>query len=159
MTIAKDKVVSIEFTLKDDQGNTLDSNEGGDLLLYLHGAGNIVPGLETKLEGLAVGAEVSVDVAPEDGYGPRDATLVSEIPKENFDDVDEIEVGDEFQAEDEESLFLVTVTAVDEETVTVDGNHPLAGIALHFDVSIKEIRDATEDDLEHGHVHGPECDH
>jgi FKBP-type peptidyl-prolyl cis-trans isomerase SlyD len=159
MTIAKDKVVSIEYTLKDDQGIVLDSSEGSDPLSYLHGADDIIAGLEAALEGKAVGDELSIDVEPQDGYGERDENLIAVVPRDNFDDADEIQEGDEFEADSEEGDYIVTVTSVDEESVTVDGNHPLAGIRLHFDVKVTEIRDATQEELEHGHVHGPECDH
>lgn len=159
MTIAKDKVVSINYTLKDDQGDVLDSSEGGDPLSYLHGAGNIVAGLESALEGRTVDEELSVVVAPQDGYGDRDESLITVMSKENFEDPDRIQEGDEFEADSDEGDYVVTVTSVDEESVTVDGNHPLAGISLHFQVKITGIRDATKEELEHGHVHGADCDH
>jgi FKBP-type peptidyl-prolyl cis-trans isomerase SlyD len=159
MTIAKDKVVSIDYTLKDAQGIVLDSSEGSDPMPYLHGAGTIVAGLEAELEGKAVGDEISVEVSPQDGYGERDESLVADVPKESFEDADAIEIGDELQAESDEAVHFVTVTSIEEEFITVDGNHPLAGLSLHFQVKVTDIRDATEDELAHGHVHGPGCDH
>ncbi len=159
MTIAKDKVVSIDYTLKDAQGIVLDSSEGSDPMPYLHGSGTIVAGLESELEGKSVGDEISVEVSPQDGYGERDESLVADVQKESFEDADAIEIGDELQAESDETVYFVTVTSVEEEFITVDGNHPLAGLSLHFQVKVTDIRDATEDELAHGHVHGPGCDH
>ncbi|MDP6361417.1 MAG: peptidylprolyl isomerase [Planctomycetota bacterium] len=159
MTIAKDKVVSIDYTLKDAQGIVLDSSEGSDPMPYLHGAGTIVAGLESELEGKSVGDEITVEVSPQDGYGERDESLVADVSKESFEDADAIEIGDELQAESDEAVYFVTVTSIDEEFITVDGNHPLAGLSLHFQVKVTDIRDATEDELAHGHVHGPGCDH
>ena len=154
--IKQNSVVTMHYTLKDAQGEVLDSSEGQEPLVYLNGAGNIIVGLEEALLGKAIGDEVSAVVSAEKGYGePLDA-LIQTVPKEAFgDEVKNVEVGMRFQAETEQGPVPVVVTAMDDTTVTVDGNHPLAGKELHFDVTITEIRDASAEEVEHGHVHGP----
>jgi len=154
MIVSKDKVVSIEYTLRDDGGEILDSSEGREPLAYLHGNGNIVPGLESQLEGKAKNDSLKVAVAPADGYGEFNAGDIIEVPREQFQDVKDLEVGMQFTASGPEGHRIVTVTKVEDTMVTVDGNHPLAGKTLHFDVKIVDIRDASADELSHGHVHG-----
>ncbi|WP_405492110.1 peptidylprolyl isomerase [Nocardia sp. NBC_00511] len=160
MSIAADKVVSIDYTLTDDDGDVLDTSVGDEPLVYLHGAENIVPGLERALEGKTTGDELVVIVEPEDGYGEYDAELVSTVALEMFEGVDEIEPGMEFHAEapDGESQ-IVTVRQVDGSEVTIDANHPLAGQRLHFKVKVVDIRDASDEELVHGHPHGEDDDH
>lgn len=155
MLIAADKVVSIDYTLTDDSDEVLDSSVGEAPLVYLHGADNIVPGLEHALEGKAAGDEVDVVLDPEDGYGEYLAELISTVPRDMFEGVDELEPGMEFHAEapDGESQ-IVTVRAVDGDDVTIDANHPLAGQRLHFQVKVVDIRDASAEELAHGHPHG-----
>jgi FKBP-type peptidyl-prolyl cis-trans isomerase SlyD len=155
MNITKDSVASFHYTLKDDDGNTIDTSEGQEPLPYLHGAGNIVPGLERELEGKVIGDKVSVIVKPVDGYGELNETLKQELPKSMFAGIDDIEAGMDFQAETDNGQQMVTVTKVEGDTVTIDGNHPLAGKNLHFDVEVTEVREASSEELEHGHVHGP----
>ena len=155
MTITKDKVAAIHYTLTDDAGNVLDSSEGRDPLYYLHGANNLIPGMEEGLEGHTTGDHFQIDVTPEKGYGTHDATLVEEVPRRAFAGED-IEVGMQFETNEGQ---VITVTGVGPETVTVDANHPLADQNLHFDVEVIEIRDATADELTHGHVHGPGGEH
>lgn len=156
MAIAENKVVSIHYTLTNDAGETLDSSVGrGEPLAYLHGHGNIIPGLENALTGKAVGDKLDVKVSPEDGYGPRHEQLIQQVPRDAFQGVDTLEIGMQFQAETGQGPQLFTITAVGDAEVTVDGNHPLAGENLNFAVEITEIRDASEEELEHGHVHGP----
>lgn len=155
MSITKDSVASFHYTLKDDDGNTIDASAGQEPLPYLHGAGNIVPGLERELEGKVVGDKLSVVVKPIDGYGERNETLIQELPKAMFAGVEDIQAGMDFHAETDDGQQMVTVTKVEGDTVTIDGNHPLAGQNLHFDVEVTDIRDASAEELEHGHVHGP----
>lgn len=155
MQVAKNKVVSIDYTLKDDAGEVIDSSEGYEPLFYLHGHDNIVPGLESALEGKQAGDKVQVSVSPAEGYGERDDSLQQVVPREAFQGVEDLEVGMQFRAESDEGQQIVTIMAVDGDNVTVDGNHPLAGETLNFDVTVVEVRDATADELEHGHVHGP----
>jgi FKBP-type peptidyl-prolyl cis-trans isomerase SlyD len=155
MQIANNKVVSIHYKLTNDAGDILDSSEGQEPLAYLHGLGNIIPGLENALSGRALGDKFSVTVAPADGYGERDNEMVQSVPKSAFQGVDQILPGMQFQAQSPEGMQLVTVIDVDGDEVILDGNHPMAGITLTFDVEVTEIRDATAEELEHGHVHGP----
>ena len=154
MTIKENSAVSFHYTLTDDDGQTLDSSAGKDPLAYLHGAGNIIPGLESALAGKSVGDAMVVAVTAAEGYGEVQKELIQEVPRDAFQGVDSIEVGMQFEAQTGQGGTVpVTVTAVTDEIVTVDGNHPLAGKNLNFDVSIEDVRDATEEELEHGHVH------
>ncbi|MEY2862874.1 MAG: hypothetical protein RLY58_581 [Pseudomonadota bacterium] len=152
-TIAKDQVVSFHYTLTDEQGTVIDKSEGQPLV-YLHGAGNIIPGLENALVGKVVGDKLTVTVQPAEGYGEYQPEMVQEVPRNLFQGVDNIEVGMQFQAQADDGMQVVTVKDVTDEVVIVDGNHPLAGQTLNFDVEIVEIRDASAEELAHGHVHG-----
>ncbi len=156
MQISANMVVSIDYTLTDDQGTVIDSSEGRGPLAYIQGIGNIIPGLERALEGKSQGDSLKVSIAPEDGYGERSDDLTQAVPKQMFEGNDEIQVGMQFQTMTEHGPQVVTVVAVDDEHVTVDGNHPLAGENLNFDVTVVDIREASAEELEHGHVHGPE---
>lgn len=154
MSIENGKVVTIHYTLKDNDGNTLESTEGNDPLAYLHGVQGIIPGLESALEGKTPGDNVSVSIAPEDGYGPHVPELVQEVPKSAFEGVEDIVPGMAFNADtDDGQSHRVVVTSVTDDTVTVDGNHPLAGQDLNFDVEIISVRDASDEEKEHGHAH------
>ena len=158
MQVSKNSVVSIHYTLKDEKGEVLDTSEGRDPLDYLHGAGQIIPGLEEELEGRSAGDEFSVVIEPEQGYGSRDEALVHEVPKSEFDAPEEIEVGMQFRVGAEGGNMIMVVAGLDEDTVTLDGNHPLAGISLSFDVSVAGVREATEDEIKASqHVHGSGC--
>lgn len=159
MQVAKDKVISIEYTLTDAQGTELDTSRGRGPFAYIHGTGNIIPGLEAALEGKTAGDQVNAVIPPEKGYGARDEGLVQELARSQFDTEDEIQVGMQFHAMSESGPRVVTVVGVNADNVTIDGNHPLAGVTLHFDVTVKEIRDATSEELSHGHVHGPDDHH
>jgi len=159
MTIAHQKVVTIDYTLKNDKGETLDSSEGQEPLVYLHGADNIVVGLERELEGKSAGDAVNTVVSAEDGYGVRNDELIGVVPREMFESDMPIEVGMSFQAETDQGIQVVNIVAVNDTEVTVDGNHPLAGEALHFDVKVLNVRAATDEELEHGHVHSAGCEH
>jgi FKBP-type peptidyl-prolyl cis-trans isomerase SlyD len=154
--ISKNSVVTMHYELKDEGGEVLDSSNGKDPLVYLHGANNIIIGLEEQLEGKSVGDAFTAVVEPEKGYGMPVDALVQQVPESAFgDDVESIKVGMRFQAETEQGPVPVVVTKIENGTVTVDGNHPLAGKQLSFHVSIESIRDASEEEIEHGHVHGP----
>lgn len=155
MSIKKNSVVSISYILTNDAGAQLDSSPKGEPLVYLHGAGNIIRGLETALEGQTQGEKMKISVPPEEGYGVRDEGLVQAIPRDQFPDVNDVKIGAQFQASTENGPVLLTVTDIRDNQVTVDANHPLAGSTLHFNVEILEIREATEEELKHGHVHGP----
>lgn len=155
MKIADDKVVSIHYTLKDAAGTVLDASAAGEPLAYLHGAGNIIPGLENALEGKQAGDRLSITVTPAEGYGERDERLVQAVPRSAFKGVERLAPGMQFQAQGPQGTRLVVVTQVAADVVTVDANHPLAGQTLHFEVEVADVRDATREELEHGHVHGP----
>lgn len=153
MQIAPDTVVSIQYTLRNTNGDVLDSSEGGEPLAYLHGHNNIIPGLEKALEGSQQGEEVSVTVNPEEGYGQYSEDLVQSVPMDAFQGVEKVEPGMQFQAESDQGPMVVTVKEVGEEEVVVDGNHVLAGQQLDFSVTVDEVRAASSEELEHGHVH------
>lgn len=155
MQIAANKAVSIDYTLTNDDGEVLDSSVGGAPLVYLHGAGNIIPGLEKALEGKQSGDEVKVTVEPEEAYGDFNAELIAVLGRNMFEGVDELEVGMQFHASGPDgSMQIVTIKALEGDEVTVDGNHPLAGERLTFEVKVVEVRDAQDEEIAHGHVHG-----
>jgi FKBP-type peptidyl-prolyl cis-trans isomerase SlyD len=160
LTIAPDTVVSIHYTLTLDDGELVDSSQGDDALVYLHGHGNIVPGLESQLAGRKVGDVFTAVVAPEDGYGEHDPAGVQTVPRSSFPKEVEVQPGMQFQAENEDGTSAeLTVTEVDGDEITIDLNHPLAGQTLHFEVKVAAIRRATAEELTHGHVHGPHGHH
>lgn len=157
MTISEQQVVSIHYTLTDDSGETLDSSAGRDPLEYLHGAQNIVPGLESALEGRAVGENFEVTLQPSEAYGEFDEQLVQQVPLAAFEGVEQVEPGMQFEARSPEGATqVVIVQEVNDDDVVVNGNHPLAGQVLHFEVTVEEIREATEEEVAHGHAHAPD---
>jgi FKBP-type peptidyl-prolyl cis-trans isomerase SlyD len=156
MQIAKHKVASIDYTLTDSEGTVLDSSDGQDPLHYLHGVGEIIPGLERALEGQSTGAELNVVVEPTDGYGELQDQLKTEVPRAHFDDIDDLELGMQFRVPtDQDDYHVVTVVEMTDETVTVDGNHPLAGVTLKFALAVCDVRAATEAEIEQGHAGEP----
>jgi FKBP-type peptidyl-prolyl cis-trans isomerase SlyD len=155
MQIAKNTVATIDYTLTDPQGMVIDTSKGREPLAYLHGASNIIPGLESALEGKSAGESVNVTVPPEKGYGPRDPNLIQPVPRTNFQSAGEIKPGMQFQAQTSDGARVVTVVKVDDKNVTVDANHPLAGMDLKFDVTVVGVREASEEEISHGHVHAP----
>lgn len=159
MPVAQDSVVTIHYTLKDDAGTVLDSSSPQEPLAYLHGHGNLIPGLEKQLEGKNAGEALSVTIAPADGYGEYDDRLVQSVPRRSLRGIKDIKTGMHLHAQTEEGPRTVTVTKVLGDMVTLDANHPLAGKSLHFDVRIEDVRAATEEELSHGHVHGPHGHH
>lgn len=154
MKIGKNAVVSIDYTLTEG-GEVLDTSKGREPLLYIHGSGNIIPGLELSLEGKSAGEHLNVTIPPADAYGELDAEKVMEIPREQFAGIPEIQAGMQFSARSDHGEQIVTVTNVQDDVIRVDGNHPLAGKTLNFDVTIVKVREATQEELDHGHVHGP----
>ena len=154
MQIANNVVAHIEYTLTDDNGEILDSSVGSDPLVYLHGAGNIIPGLEAALEGKKAGDSFKISILPIEGYGERNDSLLQEVPRQMFQGVDQIDAGMQFHAQTDYGMQVVTVVSVDNDNVTVDANHPLAGQTLHFDVKVLDVRAASQEELDHGHVHG-----
>ena len=155
MQIAANSVAYIHYTLKDDAGTVLDSSAGGEPLAYLHGGGNIIPGLEKALEGKAEGDKFSVTVKPEEGYGVRDENMVQKVPRRAFQGVKDIKPGMRFNAQTANGHATVTVVNVMGDMVTIDGNHALAGQNLNFEIEVTKVREATAEELMHGHVHGP----
>ena len=156
MQIAKNSVVSFNYTLTDKAGEVIDASEKGQPLAYIHGIGFMIPGLEKEMEGKRAGDAFQVSVAPEDAYGKHNPDLVKVVDRALFGDVESLQVGMQFQAETDEGVEVVTVTGIKGDEVTVDGNHPLADVTLNFDVEIVNVREATPEELDHGHVHGPE---
>jgi FKBP-type peptidyl-prolyl cis-trans isomerase SlyD len=154
-TISDGVVAIIHYTLTNDKGEVLDTSDGSDPLPYLHGANNIVPGLEKELAGMKVGDAKTVDVAPEDGYGVVNEEMIQQVPRDQFPDDAEVEAGVQFMMEGEGGHAMpIWVTAVEEGMVTIDANHPLAGETLHFAVQIDSLRAPTDDEKAHGHPHG-----
>ena len=154
MSIGPDQVVSIHYTLRDDAGEVIDRSAEGEPLAYLHGHGNLVPGLERELEGKNSGDRLSVTVAPVDGYGDYDQQLVQKIPRRSLRGVSQVRVGMQLHAHTPEGARTVTVTQIAGDMITIDANHPLAGKNLNFEVEVAAVRPATEEELAHGHVHG-----
>jgi FKBP-type peptidyl-prolyl cis-trans isomerase SlyD len=155
MSITQDSVVTIHYTLTDDDGKVIDSSSPGEPLAYLHGHGNLIPGLERELTGKSPGDKLNVKLAPADGYGEYDKQLVQRVPRRSLKGIPNLRAGMQLQAQTDQGPRMVTVTNIVGDMVTVDGNHPLAGKNLTFDVEIAEVREATPEELSHGHVHGP----
>ena len=158
--IAGGMVVSFHYTLTNDDGDVLDSSQGSEPLMYLHGAGNIVPGLERALLGRTVGDRFKSVIAPEDGYGERQGPGPQAVPRSRFPKDAELEEGMQIFAQGPNGdAFPLWVVDVSDKEVMVDHNHPLAGVTLHFDVEVTDIRSATADEMSHGHPHGPDGHH
>ncbi len=151
MPIAQNDVVTIHYTLRDDSDRVIDSSASGQPLTYLHGHGNLIPGLERELAGKNVGDRLKTRIAPADGYGEHDKAMVQQVPRRALKGIANLKVGMRLQAG---GHHTVTVTHIAGDMVTLDGNHPLAGQNLNFEVEITAIRAATEEELAHGHVHG-----
>lgn len=156
MNIQADCVVELHYTLKDQDGELLDSAGADDPFHYLHGSGQIVPGLEDALTGLKVGDKKQVAVPPAEGYGDYDPQLALTVSKAQFPEGVDIEVGMQFESTTPEGIEAVfSIESIEGDKVHIDGNHPLAGATLNFDIEVKSIRKATEEELSHGHAHGP----
>ncbi|MCR9142280.1 MAG: peptidylprolyl isomerase [bacterium] len=156
MQISKNKVVSIGFKLTDGDGSLIDESSTEEPLKYIQGVGSFIPAVESALEGKEEGAELKVTVTPEEGFGQRDEELVHSVPKDRFQSGGDLQVGMQVQGQDDSGTpAIFTVVALEDDTVKLDGNHPLAGMTLNFDVKVGEIRDATQEEIDHGHVHGP----
>jgi FKBP-type peptidyl-prolyl cis-trans isomerase SlyD len=159
MQVAKNTVVTIDYTLTNPAGDVLDSSRGGQPLSYLHRSGGIIPGLESALDGKSPGDELRAVVPPEQAYGTRNDAMVQAVPRDRFQGAPRVEPGMQFQANTPQGPRTVTVVAADDQKVTVDANHPLAGVTLTFDVKIVDVRDATAEEVAHGHAHGPGGQH
>lgn len=154
MKIENNKVVQIKYVLTDAQGNQMDAS-GDEPLAYLHGSHNLIPGLEAELKGKQAGDKFVATIPAEEAYGEKQDHLIQDgVPKEMFQGVDNIEVGMRFEAQSEQGFHSVVITEINDETVTVDGNHEMAGMDLTFDIEVVDVRDATEEEISHGHAHG-----
>lgn len=155
MTITTGSVVLFDYTLTDDDREVIDSSQDGGPLAYLHGEGQIVKGLEKAMEGRGAGDSFKVSVSPEEGYGIPDPAKIAVVSADQIEGGEELEEGMQLEASNEAGEQIVVVTRIDGNNVTLDGNHPLAGMTLHFDITIREVRAATPEEIAHGHVHGP----
>ncbi len=154
MQISANKVVLIDYTLTNDAGEVIDTSEGREPLGYIQGMGNIIPGLENALENKTKGESLNVRIDPEEGYGPRNDNLIQTVNREMFEEGTELAVGMQFHASDGQNVHSVTITEIVGDDITIDANHPLAGVPLNFAVTIVDVREASEEELDHGHVHG-----
>jgi FKBP-type peptidyl-prolyl cis-trans isomerase SlyD len=159
MQIADKMAVSIHYTLTGDTGEVLDSSIGDEPLVYLHGTGNIISGLEDALQGKVIGDKFNVRIAAKDAYGEQNAEMIQVIPRAMFEGIDELEVGMQFHADVSSGSGEVTIVKIEGDDITIDGNHPMAGMALTFDVEVMDVRPATKEETEHGHIHGAGCHH
>ncbi len=155
MNITKNSVVTMHYTLKNDEGTTLDSSIGKQPLVYIQGMGNLIPGLENALEGKIKGDKVNVRIEAKDAYGEKQEDYIQAVPRTEFENAADIEVGMQFQVSAGDQPMIVTVIEVKENEVILDGNHPLAGVPLNFDVEVMDLRAATDEEISHRHVHGP----
>lgn len=154
MTIEQHTVVSLNYTLKNSEGNIMDTSDGREPLVYLHGVGGLIPGLEEELNGKAKGDKMSVVIAPEKAYGERRDDLMRMVSKDGFQGDEEMMEGMQVQLETEQGPAIATIAQIEGNEVTLDLNHPLAGQTLYFDVEIVDLRAAEQEEIEHGHVHG-----
>ena len=155
MKIGKGRVVRMNYTLRDESGTTIETSQGREPLTYLHGYGQLIPGLEKTLDGEQAGLQTTVTILPQDAYGHKDPKAVIRASRGDFPDDLTLDPGVEVQAETPEGPISFVVVSVEGDDIVLDANHPLAGKALTFDVEVLEVREATADELAHGHVHGP----
>jgi len=155
MKIGKGRVVRMNYTLRDESGTTIESSEGREPLTYLHGLGQLIPGLEKVLDGSQAGLKTTVTVLPQDAYGEKDPQAVIQAARGDFPDGLKLEPGVEVQADTPDGPITFIVISVEGDEVVLDANHPLAGKTLAFDIEVLEVREATADELAHGDVHGP----
>ncbi len=163
MKISKNTVPSLAYTLKNDKGEVLDQADKENAFVYLHGHSGVIVGLEKALDDKTAGDVLTLTIAPEEAYGERLESSIQEMPLDMFDNIDKSElfVGAQFHAETNQGMQIVTITQVNEETITIDGNHPMAGLILHFDIEVLDVRDASKEEIAHGHIHahGSSCGH
>lgn len=159
MQVVNNTAVSILYTLTNDAGEEIDSTSGGEPMVYLHGSGNIISGLEKALHSKNVGDKFSVRIEAAEAYGEFNDDMIQVISREMFDGIDNLEVGMQFHAAVNSGSSVITVIKVDGDDITIDGNHPMAGQALNFDVEVVAVRLATKEELSHGHIHGEGCHH
>jgi FKBP-type peptidyl-prolyl cis-trans isomerase SlyD len=159
MQITNNTAVSIHYTLMNDLGEELDSTAEGEPLDYLHGQGSIISGLEDALTGKVIGDKLDIRIEPADAYGEFSDDMIQVVSRDMFDGIDKVEVGMQFHAAVNSGSGIVTVVKIDGDDITIDGNHPLAGQALNFSVEVVGVRPATQDEIQHGHIHGAGCHH
>ena len=159
MKIEKEMAVSIHYTLTNDAGKQLDNSRDQEPMVYLHGSGQIISGLEGTLLGKSVGDKFVVTIPPKDAYGEKRDDMVQVVPIKMFEGIDKVEVGMQFHADASHGVNMVTVKKIEGSEVTIDGNHPLSGESLTFDVEVMNIRPATEKELSNKHIHGAGCNH
>lgn len=163
MKISKNTVPSLTYTLKNDEGEVLDQASKENPFFYLHGHAGVIVGLEKALEGKETGDNLILNISPAEAYGERKEDFIQDMPLDMFADIDksELHVGAQFQAETNQGMQIVTVNKIGAETITIDGNHPMAGLTLHFDIDVIDVRAATEEETAHGHIHahGGSCGH
>ncbi|WP_028972525.1 FKBP-type peptidyl-prolyl cis-trans isomerase [Spirochaeta cellobiosiphila] len=159
MKIADKAVAYLEFELKSETGEVLDSSSDHGPIAYIHGMGNLVPGLEKALEDKSAGDKIDIKLEPKEGYGIYNEELVQDVPKDYLKEIPDLAVGMELEGETEEGIQIVYVKEIGEDTITIDGNHPLAGKTLEFHVEVVSVREATSEEIEHGHVHGEHGHH
>ena len=160
LMIGKNSVVSMHYTLKNDDGEVMDTSEGKTPMVYLHGANNLIPGLENELQGKVAGTKFSTTIPPAEAYGEMKPEFVQVVNKSMFEGIESIEPGMSFVAQGEGGMKQqVRVTAVENDDITVDANHPMAGLTLHFEIEVADVREATPQELEHGNVHADGADH
>ncbi len=155
MQVALNRVVSIDYQLRDEAGELIDESEPGEPLEYLHGFGGIIPGLEKALEGRRVGDAFSIVIPPEEGYGEHNPKLTQRVSRRDFGKDQELELGMRFRVQTNMGPQVVTIIDIEGDVVTLDANHDLAGITLCFQILVRKIREATPEEVSHGHVHGP----
>jgi FKBP-type peptidyl-prolyl cis-trans isomerase SlyD len=155
MEISADKVVSIDYTLRNSEKEVLDQSQPGEPLHYLHGHGNLISGLEDALLGKSEGDQVEAVIPPAEAYGEYNPEMIHQVPRDMFQGVDTIEPGMAFQAQSDQGVQRIVVKEVADDVITIDANHELAGETLYFDVTVQSVRDASAEELDHGHVHGP----
>lgn len=159
MIIEKNTVVSLDYTLTNTNGDVLDTSKGRNPLTYLHGVGALIPGLENQIKGLQKGDAKVVNVEAEEAYGQYNDELLHVVPKSGFQGEEEMQVGMQVELDSEQGPMLAVISKIEDDQVTLDLNHPLAGQALNFDIQIVDVRTATADEIAHGHVHGPDGHH
>ena len=156
LTIQKNHVVSIDYALKSDQGNLIDTSEGRSPLVYLHGTGALIPGMENALDGKSEGDEFKVSIPPAEAYGNHNENLLHNVERKELAHLPDLAVGMELEVQTEEGQTMVmTIVELSDDTVVLDGNHPLAGQTLHFEIKVRNVREASAEEISHGHVHGP----
>lgn len=159
MKVTSNSVVSLDYTLKNNAGVVIDSSKGHSPLVYLHGVGGLIPGLENEIEGMKKGQAKTVVVQPEHGYGEKSDELLYVVPKSGFQGEEEMQVGMQVELDSDNGPALAFISKIDGEDITLDLNHPLAGEVLTFDISVVDVREATAEEIEHGHAHGPDGHH